>query len=288
MKWRQPLECGRLGYCWRTPSAPEARGTLAGGGAKRNHRKRHNRATRPERAPDPGCFCREFWSVAPPGREKSLLVCHGGCAPLRHRLISVAPPGREIASLSSPAVSQISALIGESRPRLLAVHALEIEGANAIPRVFARLLSKMLDLPVANGIIQINRVSHTGADGYHRLALPALFGGKVEEQEYFLVDDFIGQGGTLANLKGYIESHGAKALGATALTGKAYSAKLRLSPETLQALRDKHGTELEQWWIATFGYSFERLTESEARYLTRVDNAHAISARIVAATRKRD
>src|SRR5262245_3019079 len=92
-------------YCWRTPSAPEARGTLAGGGAKRNHRKRHNRATRPERAPDPGCFCREFWSVAPPGREKSLLVCPGGCAALRHRLISVAPPGREIASLSSPAVS---------------------------------------------------------------------------------------------------------------------------------------------------------------------------------------
>ena len=186
------------------------------------------------------------------------------------------------------ALDQISALIGESHPHLLAVHALEIEGANAIPRVFARLLSKMLDLPVVHGIIQINRVSHTGADGYHRLALPALFGGKVEEHEYFLVDDFIGQGGTLANLKGYIESHGAKTLGATALTGKAYSAKLRLSPETLQALRDKHGTELEQWWNATFGYSFERLTESEARYLTRADNAHAISARIVAATRKRD
>jgi len=69
-----------LRYCWRTPSAPEARGTLAGGGAKRNHRKRHNRATRPERAPDPSCFCREFWSVAPPGREKSLLVRPGGCA----------------------------------------------------------------------------------------------------------------------------------------------------------------------------------------------------------------
>jgi len=134
------------------------------------------------------------------------------------------------------ALDKISALVGERRPHLLAVHALETEGANAIPRVFARLLSKMLDLPVANGIIQINRVSHTGADGYHRLALPALFGGEVEEQEYFLVDDFIGQGGTLANLKGYVESRGAKALGATALTGKAYSAKLRLSPETLLAL----------------------------------------------------
>jgi hypothetical protein len=34
----EPLECGCLGYCWQTPSAPEARGKLAGGGAKRNHR----------------------------------------------------------------------------------------------------------------------------------------------------------------------------------------------------------------------------------------------------------
>jgi hypoxanthine phosphoribosyltransferase len=159
---------------------------------------------------------------------------------------------------------------------------------NVIPRVFARVLSKALDLTSANNIIQINRVSHTGADGYHRLAFPPLFGGEVKKQEYFLVDDFIGQGGTLANLKGFVESCGAKVVGATTLTGKAYSAKLNLTEETLQALRRKHGNELEQWWAATFGYGFERLTESEARYLTRSDDAHAISARIVAARRKGD
>lgn len=213
----------------------------------------------------------------------------------KHSLYTAAKTGNATAAQSLAletatigALDKISALIGERRPHLLAVHALETEGANAIPRVFARLLSKMLDLPLAYGIIQINRVSHTGADGYHRLALPALFDGEVEKQEYFLVDDFIGQGGTLANLKGYVESQGGVVIGATALTGKAYSAKLRLSQETLQALRGKHGTELEQWWNATFGYSFERLTESEARYLTRVDDAHAISARIVAAARKGD
>lgn len=136
------------------------------------------------------------------------------------------------------------------------------------------------------GVIQINRVVHTGADGYHRLALPALFDGEVKESEYFLVDDFVGQGGTLANLRGFVESRGAKVLGATSLTGKGYSAKLRLTKETLQGLKGKHGTELEQWWVAAFGYGFERLTESEARYLTRADDAHSISARIVAAARK--
>jgi hypothetical protein len=94
--------------------------------------------------------------------------------------------------------------------------------------------------------------------------------------------------GTLANLKGVVESHVGAVIGATALTGKAYSAKLRVSSETLQALRGKPGIELEQCWNATFGYSSERLTESEARYLTRADDAHAISARIVAAARNRD
>lgn len=185
------------------------------------------------------------------------------------------------------ALDRVGAIISNRKPYLLAVHALETEGGNAIPRVFARaVLVKMLDLPVAGGIIQINRVSHTGADGYQRLASPALFDGQVDPgAEYFIVDDFIGQGGTIANLKGFVESKGGRILGATALTGKAYSAKLRLEGETLQALREKHGTDLEKWWATTFGYGFERLTESEGRYLTRADDAHVISERIAAAIR---
>ncbi len=186
------------------------------------------------------------------------------------------------------ALDKICAVIGDAKPYLLAVHAVESEGRNPIPIVLAGLLSELLDLPVDSNIVQINQVSHTGADGYHRLAFPALFGGEIRHEEYFLVDDFVGQGGTLANLKGFVESYGARVIGATTLTGKAYSAKLKLSDETLQALRKKHGTELEQWWIDTFGYGFERLTESEARYLARADDAHTVSARIVEARRKRD
>jgi len=29
------------------------------------------------------------------------------------------------------------------------------------------------------------------------------------------------------------------------------------------------GEELEGWWAAAFGYGFERLTQSEVKYLTR-------------------
>ncbi len=186
------------------------------------------------------------------------------------------------------ALNQIGMLLGRNRPALLAVQAFETNGMNVIPRVLARLLANEFGLVMTDGIIQTNRVSHTGSSGYHRLAFPALFAGVVSEQEYFLVDDFIGQGGTFANLKGHVESQGAKAIGATSLTGKAYSAKLRLAAETLLSLRRKHGNELEQWWADTFGYRFEKLTESEARYLVRSDDAHTISARIVAARRAGD
>jgi hypothetical protein len=97
------------------------------------------------------------------------------------------------------------------------------------------------------------------------------------------VDDFIGQGGTLANLKGYIESKGGWVVLATTLTGKSYSAKLAPSIETIHRLRQKHGNELENWWHQTFGYGFDQLTESEARYLERSDDALSIRDRLIAA-----
>jgi len=184
--------------------------------------------------------------------------------------------------LAMGSVDNLRAAVGESRPHLLAVHAAESTGMNAIPRAFARVLSSVLGSPIASGIIQMNRVLHTGADGYHRLSFPAVFEGKVDPVEYLLVDDFVAQGGTLANLKGYVEANGGSVAGAVVLCGKAYSAKLRLSQITLDGLRQKHGRELEEWWISTFGYGFESLTESEARYLTRSSDVDTIRARLAA------
>lgn len=75
--------------------------------------------------------------------------------------------------------------------------------------------------------------------------------------DYILVDDFIGQGGTLANMKGFIESAGGKVIGATVLTGKPYSVILTPSIERLMQLRNKHGKEFEHWWQVKFGHSFD-------------------------------
>jgi hypoxanthine-guanine phosphoribosyltransferase len=127
-------------------------------------------------------------------------------------------------------------------------------------------------------------VGHTGASGFARLAHQARFVGRISPgQSYLLVDDFVGQGGTLANLIGYIGSQGGQVLGATVLTGKPYSAILAPDGPLIQALRDKHGRELEDWWNESFGFDFERLTRSEARYLEKTPDAHTIRDRIVAA-----
>jgi hypothetical protein len=67
-----------------------------------------------------------------------------------------------------------------------------------------------------------------------------------------------------------------------ALTGKPYSAKLAVNETQIQELRQKHGS-LEQWWKDRFGHTFDSLTQSEARYLARSENADTIRDRIIAA-----
>ena len=123
------------------------------------------------------------------------------------------------------------------RPTLVSAHAYEDKGVNAIPEALADVMGRQLGWPVDGDILQVNVVSHTGADGWSRLSRPAAFDGPVVPgANYVLVDDFVGMGGTLANLKGHLESHGGHVLAAVALTGKPHSAKLAVTPERLHEL----------------------------------------------------
>jgi hypothetical protein len=169
-----------------------------------------------------------------------------------------------------------------SKPILISVHAEEEMGKNAIPEVMADVLAVRLGWDTEPYVVQANVVNHTGADGFSRLARQAVFSGTVvAERNYVIVDDFIGQGGTIANLRGHIEQQDGHVIAATVLTGKPFSATLRLSPDQLVILREKHGN-IENWWLTTFGFGFDCLTESEARYLIRTPNAEHIRNRITA------
>lgn len=186
-------------------------------------------------------------------------------------------------------IDELAQVLAGHAPTLISAHAFERDGVNAIPEVFADQLGLALGWPVDAGIVQVNVVAHTGADGFSRLVRQAAFAGPVKAgTEYVLVDDFVGMGGTLANLKGYVESNGGVVLAALALTGKPHSAKLAVTPERLDELRNKHGKEFEHWWQARFGHAFDALTESEARYLVRTPDIATIRDRIAAAEQAGD
>ncbi len=181
-------------------------------------------------------------------------------------------------------VQALAELLAGRTPILVSAHAFEQHGVNAIPEALADELGRRLGWEVDSQVVQSNIVTHTGADGFSRLARQARFDGPIlPGADYVLVDDFVGMGGTLANLRGYVLWRGGKVAAAVTLTGKPYSARLALTGDTLQQLRNAHGAELERWWQARFAHAFDALTESEARYLARTPDADTVRDRIVAA-----
>jgi hypoxanthine-guanine phosphoribosyltransferase len=189
--------------------------------------------------------------------------------------------------LDEAAVDRLSQYLTGS-PVIVPVHGIEGVSANTIPAVLAVFLSDKLGFELSTDIIQTSKAAHTGSSGWWRLKSPALFSGEVAAgRSFILVDDFIGMGGTFANLRGHIEAHGGTVIHVQALTGKPYSAKLALQASTLRALRSKHG-DIETWWVAEFGYGFDKLTESEALYLLRIEQADTIRRRLAEAEPKRD
>jgi hypothetical protein len=96
------------------------------------------------------------------------------------------------------------------------------------------------------------------------------------------VDDHVGLGSTLANLRGHIESHGGTVVLATTLSASRRSEVLALRAATLHSLSDKHG-ELDKYWRHHVGFGIDVLTEAEAGYLLRAPSVDAIRAGVAQA-----
>ena len=180
--------------------------------------------------------------------------------------------------VSDAAVAELRDLIGGRAAILVPVVADETMGFNAIPDALAQVLARELDSPVASGaIVQTNMVGHTRARSFQRLVTPAEFDGPVETgRAYLLVDDHVGLGGTLANLRGYICGKGGQVIGLTTLTESRDARTICLQPGTRAMLWDKHGQALDHLWQAEFGYGIDCLTEVEAQNLCRQPSVAAI------------
>ncbi|KGG90963.1 hypothetical protein P245_14440 [Comamonas thiooxydans] len=178
-------------------------------------------------------------------------------------------------------VAKVRAAIGDTKPLIVPVAAVEASGRNKIPVAAAEVLAARLGLSTDDMIVQANRAHRTGMDGLDRIFAPVDFAGAVEARPYLLLDDTLTQGGTFAALASHIREGGGTVAGVIALTGKQYSAKIQPSAESLASLRQKHG-DLENEFRAATGYGFDALTESEARYLSRYEPAERLRDRIAA------
>lgn len=189
-----------------------------------------------------------------------------------------------VADTVSGAVADRVAQLGAGRaPLLAAVHAQKAAGLNVLPEVLAHALQLLLGWEVDGELVQANIVDHAGDIGVGHLACQAVFTGRVEAgRAYVLVDDFIGQGGTIANLRGHILRGGGAVLGATVLTGNAAAAALVPDRATLAELKGKHAS-IESWWRQHFGFGFDCLTAAEAGFLVSNSDSAGLRARIEAA-----
>lgn len=180
--------------------------------------------------------------------------------------------------LSPNGIVSLQEIIGNRPTLLLPVVADELTGFNAIPDAMAQVLGNELGTPVIAGeIVQTNKVGHTRAPAFQRLVTPATFEGQVQPgANYVLVDDHVGLGGTLANLRGYVEARGGEVIAITTLTESRDARIISLQPATRIVLWERHGQALDDLWQSQFGYGIDCLTEVEALNLCRQHSVAAI------------
>ena len=167
----------------------------------------------------------------------------------------------------------------------VAPHAQEATGDNAIPQALAAVCAAVWGGKAEIGIVQSDRVYHTGADAMERMAARAQFVGTVQPGErYVLVDDVTSLGGTLAELANYIQHGGGKIKDVVVLVNAGRNPALVPQPKNVQLLNRRFGDEI----FNIFGIKPEALTANEAQYLVGFRSVNEIRNRLAAARQEID
>ena len=158
----------------------------------------------------------------------------------------------------------------------IAPFAKEATGDNAIPQVLAMACAILAQGECDQGIVQISRVYHTGADPMERLISRPRFEGIVKpDGHYVLIDDVTSMGGTLAELANYIQRHGGKIAHVVVLVNAGRSKRLRPDNALLRTLHRRYEHEIR----SIFGIHTAALTANEAGYLIGFRHADEIRNR---------
>jgi len=168
--------------------------------------------------------------------------------------------------------------------RIVPVMAQEAGGRNKIPLAFAEVLGEVLGVSVEYGITQQEQVFRTNASADHRLAFSPSYTGEVTPgRAYFIVDDTVTVGGTVAALRGHLENRGGLVVGAATMTAHEGAVRLPVKQAMVDAIAAKHGAAMNEYWKQEFGYDIDLLTQGEAGHLRAAASVDAIRDRIAAA-----
>lgn len=193
-----------------------------------------------------------------------------------------------VGAFAVPLLNKLVGLVdGEQIPAnhiVVAPHAREASGDNAIPQVLAALLS-FAGGRLDENVVQTSKVYHTGADPMERLNARASFHGKIERgASYVLVDDVTTLGGTLCDLADFIQRGGGHPVAAAVLVNASRSGKLFPAQRTVALLEKRFGNEIRE----IFNIAPAALTADEAQYLIGFRTAEEIRGRSAQAREKTD
>mgnify|MGYP003122613122 CR=1 FL=1 len=186
--------------------------------------------------------------------------------------------------LRNGTIDQIRNIIGNDQPRIVPVLAEEASGHNKIPLAMAFEVGKRLGLDVDVSIFQTERVARTGEGADYRLAFNPSFDGPVKKGgKYLVFDDTLTMGGTIASLRGFLENRGGNVIAAAVMTAHLGALNIAVKPSMLEAIDQKHGSAMNDFWKETFGYGIDQLTQGEAGHLRKSPSVDAIRTRIIEA-----
>ncbi|HAS97471.1 MAG TPA: hypothetical protein DCS70_09045 [Acinetobacter nosocomialis] len=210
------------------------------------------------------------------GSPEDYLLAKGGDVNAAIRLIQ--------AVLELEDFLNIHSKIGVYHPIIVPVLAQESLGKNRIPAVLAEMLGAYFGYEVCDDIVQTVRANHTNAGSYERIVRQPRFDGAViEGRNYVILDDTVAMGGTLAALKGFIESRGGKVVMAIAITGfHVPSIDLVPKESMINTVKTKHPT-LAEWWQYEFGFPLEYLTQGELGHFKKPESIDVIRSRLIEA-----
>ena len=166
---------------------------------------------------------------------------------------------------------------------LCSVHEKSGDDINCLPQAYAAYIAHVTGLPVESDIVKTNKTGHTGSGAFHRFLSRAKFDGKVVRgKEYILCDDYVTQGGTLSELRQYIQKNGGKVVAITTLAAAQGSTVIAPTQDNLHKLEHIFGEEKIKRFLTEhniYGGNWHALTNSEAGLLLKYRKQGLESAR---------